>query len=736
MPHTTELPPNNTQAVSNNTSSAANTMTFPQAVDFIRPQLDIVDVVGKHVALKKAGRNFSGLCPFHSEKTPSFSVSREKQLFKCFGCGEGGDSLGFLMKVEGKDFSQVIHDLADYYGVRIIRDGQSSEQYAKQKAEQDVFYDVMASAAKYYREQLLASQSTQNYLNNRQVSLTVQSQFGLGFAPPGWRHIEEALAKLGQAVTTQQLETLGLLIAKTETYSEQSNPAESNNTRFYDRFRNRLMVPIADDKGRVVAFGARALEAEDSPKYLNSPETPLYIKHQILYGLNVAKSAIRETGYALVMEGYFDVISSHQAGHPQAVGVCGTALSKEHLTLLRRAGAKIIYLCFDTDNAGQTAAFKTLENLTEVAFQQDLKFKVLQLPDGKDPDDYFKHAVTGDFEAELANAIDPWRFQFDRLLKQIPELNSIEGKVEAASALSSVLLRISQPVLKYEWVRQLSIELRISENSFLEELKRQESIKTQEQAAKRPVFESVALNNSQRKQGLFGQLSQQEAIYGLRDLYQKRSPKKGYSQNNLKNGSPPNPWPQVESITHLRQKLAGKTGLHHKEAELLNYLFLSKETWDYMTASLDTLKFSTPLAEQLLGHLCAIKSDFQEAAFQLNDRIQLLQQKIDSNNEKTGNRQEMLQYLADRVFEAEKLAETFLAPSSTQTEDKTEKLFRVIDTVMASVKLSKESVVLNTMFERLRDAEASGESSQLALQAELKAMLDKKRSDGGPRRTQ
>ena len=715
---TTQLPP----------STHATQMTFPQAVEWIRPQLDIVDIVGKFVALKKAGRNFSGLCPFHAEKTPSFSVSREKQLFKCFGCGEGGDSLGFLMKVESKDFSQVIHDLAEHYGIHIMRDGQSQEAYAKQKAEQEVFYDLLALAAKYYREQLLETKSIQNYLGDRQISLPMQAQFGIGFAPPGWRHIEEAIIKYGQSVTPQQLETIGLLTAKDVLKSSADNSTIDN--RYYDKFRNRLMIPIADDKGRVVAFGARAIEAEDSPKYLNSPETPLYIKHQILYGLNVAKNAIRDAGYAIVMEGYFDVISSHQAGFSQAVGVCGTALSKEHLTLLRRAGAKIIYLCFDTDNAGQAAAFKTLENLTDEALRQDLKFKVLQVPDGKDPDDYFKNTTShtqNDFALILQDAMDPWEFQFNRVLTQIPNLQSIEGRVEAASALSNVLLRITQPVLKYEWVRQLSMRLHISENSFLEELKRQEVLKEKEVAAKKPASEASYVNNSQRKHGLLGNLSQQEAIYGLSNLYKNGSTKKNASR---KNNTPPNPWPQAENLTHMRQRLAGKTGLHNKEAELLNYVFLSKETWDYMTASFDTLKFSTPLAEQLLGHMRAIQNGLNIASTGFSERLQSLKHRIDNDSE---NRQEMLQYLANRVFEAEKLAETFLDGATgavtIETEGKTEKLFRVIDTVLASVKLSKESVVLNTMFERLRDAEASGEESQLALQAELKSMLEKKRCD-------
>ena len=428
-------------------------LTFSQALDWIKLHLDIVDVVGRTVQLKRAGRNLMGLCPFHAEKSPSFTVSHEKQMFKCFGCGEGGDSLTFLMKIDNKSFGEVIADLAEENDIEILRDGKAPNPQGK--AEREKLIELHHKAAVYYRDMLMATAMPQDYLKERGLPAQIQSQFGIGYAPPGWRHLEETL-KLRHPelkVTPKNLEKIGLLISKEESGNH------------YDRFRNRLMVPIHDEKGNVVAFRARALDPADEPKYLNSPETELYVKHRILFGLHLAKSVIRESGAAIVMEGYFDVMSAHMAGLRQAVGVCGTALTTDHLKLLSRAGAKTVYLCFDTDKAGQNATTKTLETLQPIASQQNLALKVVTLPIGKDPDEFFRSdnadIVSELFKDLMAEAKDGWTHQFDTQLAAIESPHTMESRIQAANNIMPILQRIEKPVLQHEWIRNSQNELEL-----------------------------------------------------------------------------------------------------------------------------------------------------------------------------------------------------------------------------------------------------------------------------------
>jgi DNA primase len=265
-------------------------MTFQDAANVIKQSLDIIDVVGRHVALRRAGRNYSGLCPFHQEKSPSFSVSPDKQMFKCFGCGEGGDALSFLMKRENKTYGEIIADLAEERGIEIIREGR---QQHKTKEESEILVKLNTLAQKYYQEQLQKAPSVQAYLAERQISAAWQTHFGLGFAPPGWENLVHYLRQKEEMVLKAPvlLEKSGLANIRSEANG------------YYDRFRNRLIIPIHDERGRIVAFGGRSLDPGDKPKYLNSPETDIYIKNKLLYGFSQAKEAIRSAKYAILMVG-------------------------------------------------------------------------------------------------------------------------------------------------------------------------------------------------------------------------------------------------------------------------------------------------------------------------------------------------------------------------------------------------------------------------------------------------
>lgn len=352
-------------------------------IDEVKSRVDIVELAAEYMTLKKAGRNYLGLCPFHQEKTPSFTVNREKQIFYCFGCGEGGNVITFLMKIANKTFPEAIKDLAEKTGV-VLPSWRDTKEGRNDSLRQSIA-DLNLRAAQQYARNLHspAGKAAQDYLNARGIKPETIKHFRLGFAGDSWRSLADYIERSG--LSLKMAEQAGLVIAGKE-------------GGFYDRFRGRLIFPIENVSGDIVAFGGRILD-KGEPKYLNSPESPIYIKGKNLYGLNKTKEEIRNKGFALIVEGYFDLISLWNAGIGNVVASLGTALTREHLELLRRYTTEVVAL-FDPDEAGR----KALDRSLELFLSMNMRARVLVLPDNLDPDDYVKKNGAEKLDELIANA--------------------------------------------------------------------------------------------------------------------------------------------------------------------------------------------------------------------------------------------------------------------------------------------------------------------------------------------
>jgi DNA primase catalytic core len=444
-------------------------VTFAEAAERVKSALDIVDVIQRHVILKKTGRSYTGKCPFHNDKSPSMNVSREKGIFKCFSCGVGGDSLTFLMKIENKTFGEIIRDLAQEQGLDIQYEGQQAEVAQVQRDARQKIVDLNEAANQWFVQQLQepSAQPVLEYLSRRYANATECQQaiqhFQLGYAPAGWENLTPFLkSKFDFAQANPDLlNTAGL-----------SNTRDHGQGQ-YDRFRHRLIIPIQDDKGQVVAFGGRALSDEDKPKYLNSPETVLYKKSHVLYGFHQAKESIRQTHSAVIMEGYFDVISAHLGGITEAVGSCGTAMTDGHLKLLTRFGAETVYLAFDSDEAGLKAALGAIQLIEPYMDSSELQVKVLIVPDGKDPDDFIRQHGGDAFRTLIQEARHFLAFKFDMAIRGI-DASSPEGRIQAANKLTPMLAGIQRPAIRSEYLKLYAEKIGLAEEALLLEVKRYE----------------------------------------------------------------------------------------------------------------------------------------------------------------------------------------------------------------------------------------------------------------------
>lgn len=444
-------------------------VTFGEAAERVKSGLDIVDVIQRHVILKKTGRSYTGKCPFHNDKSPSMNVSREKGIFKCFSCGVGGDSLTFMMKIGNKTFGEIIRELAQEQGIEIQYEGHQAEVVQIQRDARQKIVDLNEAANQWFRQQLTepVAQPVLQYLAGRYPQEAdcqqVIQNFQLGYAPQGWENLTPYLkSKFDFAQANPDLlNTAGL-----------SNTRDHGQGQ-YDRFRHRLIIPIQDEKGQVVAFGGRSLSDEDKPKYLNSPETVLYKKSQVLYGFHQAKDSIRQTRSAIIMEGYFDVISAHLGGITQAVGSCGTAMTDSHLKLLTRFGAETVYLAFDSDAAGLKAALSAIQLIEPYMDGSDLQVKVLIVPDGKDPDDFIRHHGGEAFRTLIDEARHFLAFKFDMAIRDIDASNP-EGRIQAANRLTPLLSAIQRPTTRSEYLKLYAEKIGLAEEALMLEVKRYE----------------------------------------------------------------------------------------------------------------------------------------------------------------------------------------------------------------------------------------------------------------------
>ena len=405
-------------------------------IDDILARTNIVEVIDARVPLKKAGTNYKACCPFHNEKTPSFSVSETKQFYHCFGCGESGSAIRFLMEYEHFSFPEAVEELARNLGLDVPRetiDGPNASSSGRVAAKQaDSLYQLMQQAEQFYRTQLREHSDSAKvvaYLKQRGLSGKIAGEYGIGYAPPGYESILKAINSSSGSVDNNiqaKLVELGMLIKK-------------DSGGVYDRFRDRVIFPIRDQRGRCIAFGGRVL-GDDSPKYLNSPETPLFHKGRELYGLYEMRKALRKIDKVLVVEGYMDVVALAQYDVRYAVATLGTATTADHLQRLFRLSHEI-YFCFDGDRAGREAAWRALNNALPV-IREGLQIRFMFLPQGEDPDSYIRANGKEGFEAELSRAKSFSEYLFENLCANI-DTHTIDGRaqlVEAARPLISQLL--------------------------------------------------------------------------------------------------------------------------------------------------------------------------------------------------------------------------------------------------------------------------------------------------------
>ncbi len=417
-------------------------MIPPSFVQELLSRVDIVEVVGRSVQLKKAGINHKGLCPFHGEKTPSFIVSASRQTYHCFGCGVHGNAIGFLMENSGMGFIDAVRDLAQQVGLTVPEDERSPqerERAAELKQKQATLNDVLARTAEHYRKQLKASPRAIDYLKKRGLTGEVAATFGLGYAPEGWR----GLASVFPHYDDPLLEESGLVIVQGETEEDRKR---------YDRFRDRIMFPIRSVQGEVIGFGGRVLD-QGEPKYLNSPETPVFVKGRELYGLHEARGAIRQRGYVLVVEGYMDVVALAQLGFPNAVATLGTACTAEHVQKLFRFTESVVF-SFDGDAAGRRAAGRALEAaLPHASDTRSIRF--LFLPSEHDPDSYVRQHGAEAFEQCVASAV-PLSRQLVEAARDGVDLDTAEGRARFLANAKPLWSALPEGALKLQLLGELA----------------------------------------------------------------------------------------------------------------------------------------------------------------------------------------------------------------------------------------------------------------------------------------
>jgi DNA primase len=420
-------------------------------------RIDVVDVIDKKVTLKKAGANYLACCPFHQEKTPSFTVSPSKQFYHCFGCGEHGSAISFLIEYEGLTFVDAITELANSIGLKVPND---APQRIEKSTEYANLEEVIKIASIFYQKQLRKSSKAINYLKSRGLTGEIAKEFSIGYAPEGWQNLKIPFKKYEDEVLVKA----GLVV-------------KNEKGKYYDRFRDRIMFPIYSDKGKIIGFGGRVINSEDTPKYYNSPETPLFQKSYELYGLLASRKSIREKGYVLVVEGYMDVVGLSQGNIKNAVATLGTATSAFHIKKLMRYTQEIIF-CFDADDAGRSAAWRAMNNAV-ASVTDTIQLKFLFLPDGHDPDSFVRENSSKDFEL-LANEASPLTEYIIKYLTKNNDLVTSEKKVKFLNELKPILKEITAIKLLLLFKKRIAelVNLNIEEIDQILEIKRTYKQKT------------------------------------------------------------------------------------------------------------------------------------------------------------------------------------------------------------------------------------------------------------------
>lgn len=461
-----------------------------EKIQEIREATDMIEVVSQYVTLKKRGKSFVGLCPFHTEKTPSFNVDPVRGFYHCFGCGAGGSVFNFVMQMEGVSFPEALRTLADKAGVPLpqYRPDDESEK------ESEALYNTNAFAAKYFQHQLNKTpqgQKALGYFLNRQFTEESVSLFHIGYAPDSWDGLLKSAAK--QRIKTDVLHKAGLIVAR------------KDNSGFYDRFRGRLMFPIANPSGRIVGFGGRALKKEErGPKYLNSPETRIYQKSRLLYGLYQSKAGIRRLDQAILVEGYTDLIRLHQSGLDNVVATSGTALTEDQARLILRYTKKIV-LVFDGDSAGLSAALRGLD----VLISAGLNVQIVPLPEGADPDSFTREKGRDAIEKLVSNATSIIDFQLARM-RQAGKLKTPGDRAAAARTILATVSKMPDPLERNMTIKDLSEKLDVEESILTQQIKQKQSPGTEP-----PQTESILSGARQKaEEGLLRLLLEDSLKFG------------------------------------------------------------------------------------------------------------------------------------------------------------------------------------------------------------------------------
>jgi len=481
--------------------NVTNTNQNNDVVSEIKNRLDIVDVISEHVVLKKSGRNFWGCCPFHSEKTPSFSVNPEKGIFKCFGCGVGGDAISFLMKVNNSTFFEVISDLANKFGLELPSFGNTSEKTELKNK----IYEINLETAKFYNKILLESPEgihAKEYLFKRDIDREIIQKFNIGYS---LKQPDDLINHLidNLKVSYDLLDKAGLISART------------SGNGYVDRFRNRIMIPIQDDKGNIIAFGARSLDNSQNPKYLNSPDTVTFNKSRSLFALYQAKDSIKSLDSVIIMEGYFDVITAHAHGLTNVVATLGTALTEQHIKMLARySDSRRIYLGFDADEAGVNATSRGAEIIKSVfsglgdikQFDENFvstddsnnrsscEIRVVATNTGKDPDEFIRSEGIEAYKKLVNQSPLLIDYQINRIINSKGEIQSPQDKASLSKQLIPMLSEIKNTIIRDEYIRLVSERLDINEESLSIEVKKS----LQKSITSRADFQQIATKKSEK----------------------------------------------------------------------------------------------------------------------------------------------------------------------------------------------------------------------------------------------
>ncbi|MBO5385590.1 DNA primase [bacterium] len=480
--------------------------TWDELVQQIKERLDIVEVISEQVVLKKRGNNFWGLCPFHKDKNPSFCVTPHLGIYKCFSCGEAGDALKFIMKTRNMEFKDLIVELADKFGFELPKTHKSDGTSTKEVKEQMLAATMVA--AEYYHDLLLREKDANaevalKYLTKRGIGTDIIKKFHIGVAPKAYSALYDELRK---DFSNEILEKAGLIL-------------KSDKGGYIDRFRNRVIIPIQNENGEFVAFGARALEADQNPKYLNSSDSLIYNKSRLLYGLYTAKDAIKKEDSVVLMEGYFDVISSQAHGIENCVASCGTSLTADHVKLLSRyTKSRRIYLSFDTDSAGQKATARGAEIIRDVfAGLGDIKqfdesyvasdkdkyaceIRVIAPPEGKDPDEFVRSVGADAYKMYMENAPLFIDFQLDNILKQKHNFKSPQEKAQYVKQIIPILAEIKNRIIRSEYIDMVAQSLSIDANAIRTEMRifERANLPQEERIVKNVTKSSSVLQKAQK----------------------------------------------------------------------------------------------------------------------------------------------------------------------------------------------------------------------------------------------